>query len=252
MIYLTLCDITWIGLMYIWVVLATFIVSLAAFNLSVRSDMRELYVAPQAEATLTKIYLQQEAARVFAISQAAQQGGMYTHGEVQVSDIQEFLPIGFQLGDDAADLTKQNFSYVYCLSTDTDNLANKAAQCSGDDYQPYLVTYGCIPQRWKNVKDGRPRNELITAMYNMFGSGGHLGYTVALDPTKSEQNVMGSSMGINVRDVKWAAIPQYIISEDDGAHSFYNVCGDNKACDYCLMSMSVLPIRLQEAGSGGD
>lgn len=238
--------------MYIWVVLATFIVALAAFNLSVRSDMRDIYVAPQAEATLTKLYLQQKAAKTFVTNQASQ-SGTYTPGEIPLDDMKEFLPVGFQAdSDDNDDLTKRNFSYLYCVSTDTENLANKADQCSGDEYRPYLITYGCVPQRWKSVKDGKPRNELISAMYNVFGFGGHIGYSVALEPNVSEQNKIGSTMGINVRDVKWDAIPQYIVSGDEGENSFYNVCGDNKACDYCLVYMSVLSSRPQKSVSGGN
>lgn len=238
--------------MYIWVVLATFIVALASFNLSVRSDMRNIYVAPQAEATLTKIYLQQKAAQTFVTDQAYQSGS-YTPGEVSLDDIKDFLPVGFQIDEDN-DITKQNFSYLYCVSTDTENMANKAAQCSGDNYRPYLITYGCIPQRWKNVRDGKPRNDLISAIYNVFGvGGGHIGYTVPLEPVKSEQNKIGTSMGINARDVKWDPIPQYIVSGDEGEHSFYNVCGDNKACDYCLAYISTLPSKLQhQLNSEGD
>ena len=44
--------------MYIWVLLATFIAILYSFNLPTRSDMREIYVEPQAEAIVSKMLLQ--------------------------------------------------------------------------------------------------------------------------------------------------------------------------------------------------
>ena len=54
--------------MYLWVILATFIVALASFNLSVRPDMRQLYVEPQAEAAVTRIMLQHQGAAKYVES----------------------------------------------------------------------------------------------------------------------------------------------------------------------------------------
>ena len=230
-------------IMYIWVILATFIVAIASFNLSVRSDIRQIYVAPQAEATISKLALQHEAAEDYVRYQA-KSNGAYTAGEVDPASLSSYLPEGFTIDEGAAIDEGHNYSFVYCLDTGTPNLSTKSSTCSGDSYRPYVITYGCIPQRWKSLSDGRPRTELISAMYNVFGFGGHIGYTIPLEATVSEQNIFGSSMGINVRDVKWEAIPQYIISGNEGEHSFYNVCGDNKACDYCLAYISVLPAKI--------
>ena len=47
--------------MYIWVILATFVVALFSYNLSVRSDSRDLYVTPQAQAVISKLLIQHEA-----------------------------------------------------------------------------------------------------------------------------------------------------------------------------------------------
>ena len=47
--------------MYIWVILATFVVALFSYNLSVRSDSRDLYVTPQAQAVVSKLLIQHEA-----------------------------------------------------------------------------------------------------------------------------------------------------------------------------------------------
>ena len=49
--------------MYVWVLLATFIAMLYAFNLSTREDMRSLYTVPQAESVVAKIVTQHRAAR---------------------------------------------------------------------------------------------------------------------------------------------------------------------------------------------
>lgn len=233
--------------MYIWVILATFIVAIASFNLSVRSDVRQIYVAPQAEALISKLYLQHQAAENYVRYQA-KLNGSYRAGEVESSDLSSYLPIGFKIDEDADVDKGHNYTFVYCLNTNTPSLSTKSATCSGDTYRPYIITYGCIPQRWKSLSDGRPRTELISAMYNVFGYGGHLGYTTQIEPVVSERNKLGSTMGLNVRDVKWEAIPQYIVSGNEGEHSFYSICGDDKACDYCLAYMSVLPARILQDG----
>ena len=80
--------------MYIWVVLATFIVALAAFNLPVRPDMRNVYVSPQAEAVITKLYLQHKAAKS-AVLDSVETNGVYMNGEVEVSSIRNFYVFPF-------------------------------------------------------------------------------------------------------------------------------------------------------------
>lgn len=51
--------------MYIWVLLATFITVLFSFNLSVRPDMKELYVDSQAATVASKLYVQHKAAEEY-------------------------------------------------------------------------------------------------------------------------------------------------------------------------------------------
>lgn len=230
--------------MYIWVVLATFIVALAAFNLPIRPDMRNVYVSPQAEAVVTKLYLQHKAAEDF-VAADAQTRGTYVMGELLPDDLSIYLPMGFELSADAdTPVTEQNISFLYCLDKNSPNLAVSSPQCNGD-YTPYLISYGCIPERWKNIHNGKPNNDLIEALHNIMGYGGHVGYAEELTPVPSEQNLLGSSMGINIRDKMWLSIPQYIISSNAGEHSFYNVCGDAKQCGTCLVYMTVLNAGVQ-------
>ncbi len=227
-------------LMYIWVVLATFIVALAAFNLPVRPDMRNVYVSPQAEAVITKLYLQHKAAKA-AVLDSVETNGVYMNGEVEVSSIRNFLPLGFELSDDyeSLDVTERNHSYLYCLDKSSPDLSVESPQCNGD-FVPYLISYGCVPTKWRNVHNGKPNNDLIAAMYNVLGHGGQFGYSQEIEPVQSDKNILGSSMGINIRDKMWLSIPQFIISQDKGGNSFYNVCGDGGECDYCLVYMTIL------------
>lgn len=55
--------------MYIWVILATFVVALFSYNLSVRSDSRDLYVTPQAQAVISKLLIQHEAVTKYTTKQ---------------------------------------------------------------------------------------------------------------------------------------------------------------------------------------
>lgn len=68
--------------MYIWVILATFVVALFSYNLSVRSDSRDLYVTPQAQAVVSKLLIQHEAVtkytkKQYTLAKKGQDGTMY-------------------------------------------------------------------------------------------------------------------------------------------------------------------------------
>ena len=80
--------------MYIWVVLATFIAILYGFNLSVRSDMRQIYVEPQAEAAVTKIVIQHKAA-VKYIGDLVSDKKPYNAGEISTNVFEAYLPAGY-------------------------------------------------------------------------------------------------------------------------------------------------------------
>lgn len=222
--------------MYIWVVLATFIAILYAFNLSVRPDMREIYVEPQAEAVVTKAIIQHRGAMRFVRDKMPPNNGManitYTEGKLNVNSFEGYLPAGFN-----ADGTSGYTSMIYCINKNSAKLGTAAVSCDNIDAINYLVTYGCVPQRWKSIKGGRPSNDLTNAIQSLVGSGSNFGYTrdiAASDP----KNVLGSTMGINTSDKFWLSIPQYIISADKGDEGFSKVCGDSRKCSYCLVYMT--------------
>ena len=87
--------------MYVWVVLAVFIVALHCFNLSVRSDMRSIYVEPQAESSITKIIMQHRAAREYLTYEIANKSNPYPQGEIDLSNLDEFLPTSIVCHDDS-------------------------------------------------------------------------------------------------------------------------------------------------------
>ena len=51
--------------MYIWMILATFMVLLYSYNLSVRGDMREVKIEPQAEVVVSQLVVQQRAGQEY-------------------------------------------------------------------------------------------------------------------------------------------------------------------------------------------
>ena len=223
--------------MYIWVVLATFIAILYGFNLSVRSDMRQIYVEPQAEAAVSKIVLQHRAAEKFFNDKVAQHIG-YSSGRVNVQTFEDFLPVGFDPNYDDDGKTYY-ITTMYCLDKNSDKLSAAAASCNAENSLNYLITYGCVPQRWKSIKGGRPANDLVNAMRRVTGRGSNFGYTQLVE-ADAEKNDLGTEIGINTGNNQWLSVPQYIISQSGtlGDESFASMCGLDGACAYCMAYMT--------------
>ncbi len=218
--------------MYIWVILATFIAILYGFNLSVRPDMRQIYVEPQAEAAVSKLVLQHKAAEKFIQNKIDNKIG-YNSGLIQSSQFEGYLPYGFDT---------DNLVYttvMYCLDKTSNQLSQPIGDCNTENSANYLMTYGCVPQRWKSIKGGRPSNDLIHAMRTITGLGSNFGYTqkIAAD---AEKNDLGTELGINTGNNQWLSVPQYIISQNGalGDKSFASQCGLEGSCGYCMVYMT--------------
>ena len=94
--------------MYIWMMLAAFIVMLAAFNLSPRSDLHSQQQTPLAEAAITKFLVQHDAAIRYAKKTLAlkhdnpsayaglSEGAISGCNEENNGDLCGFLPVGFK------------------------------------------------------------------------------------------------------------------------------------------------------------
>ena len=216
--------------MYIWVILATFIAILYSFNLAPREDMRELYVAPRAEAVISRLSIQHKAAMNWIFANTPPQNGSdvvtYTTGEImgvqdenQSLKMEEFLPLGFN--------KETGFtSEIYCVKQDDHNTA---ANCADGDARRYLITYGPIDARWINRKNNRPGNDLLTAMNTIMGNTISFGYTVIPDEPHPET---GDIQGIASRENVQIYIPNYAFHNGEYAKA----CGDqDSAADYCLV-----------------
>lgn len=241
--------------MYVWVILATFITAIYAFNLSVRSDMRELYKVPQAEAAISKIVIQHRGARKYVQDHMPPDNGTdvvsYFPGQIPYDDLKDYLPFGFNNDKDDSEYT----STIYCLNKESANLSAEvpgcaaggsgASCCTNSKAATYLITYGCIPSRWRNVFTGKPDNDLLNAIDSVVGIGVSMGY--AVDATAADYgstDVIKSTMKIRGKEYATVAIPQFIISTNQasaGNKSFATVCGDKRnktTCPYCLVYMT--------------
>lgn len=245
--------------MYIWVILATFITILYSFNLATRSDMRALYVEPQAEAVVSKIVIQHRGAIKYVHDKSPPINGdsvvSYYPGEVSFGDLRGYLPYGFNSTRSDSDFR----SVIYCLNKDSTALGqpispscltNQASCCGNEKSINYMVTYGCVPQKWRNIKTGKPNNDLLNAMKNIVGLGTDFGYTDFVD-VADPRNGLGSTMAVRGGETSWVAIPQYIIDNTSigGTNSFAKMCGkgvvdtdgnvvEQRACAYCLIYLT--------------
>ena len=220
--------------MYIWVILATFIAMLAAFNLPVREDMRALTVEPLAEAYVSKLVTKHRAALMFADNRIPPRNesdrqtlcGSGTTG-CDIVDV-EYLPYApFGFYDDP------NYqSRVFCLKKgDPDVLED--CDTSGSRF---LVTYGPVPRKWRSITDGRPSVDLVNAMNRTVNMGTRFGYAMEVAQVEEEtgvtmeNNYYGAVMMVRGREPEGAFIPNAIAADAD----FQSQCVEN----YCLMYMS--------------
>ncbi len=233
--------------MYLWVILATFIVALASFNLSVRPDMRQLYVEPQAEAAVTRIMLQHQGAAKYVeslrITEENPSAPGFSQGEISPDKFQDYLPAGFEVDYEGnVPVTEKNITAMYCMDKEKEDLSTPIGNCNDSNAMNYLVTYGCVPQRWKSLRGGRPSNDLINAINTLAGRGSNFGYTIDVDEN-DEGNTLHSTMAIFNMGRNVVYLPQFVVSGDIGETGFSNVCGANRECDYCLVYFSTYSVR---------
>ncbi len=219
--------------MYIWVILATFIAILYSFSLAPREDMRELYVAPRAEATISKLVIQHKAGMNWVFANTPPQNGStvvtYTTGEIMDGQdsnkslkMEEFLPLGFNKNTGFT-------TEIYCVNKTNHN---NAIDCTSPDAQRYLITYGPIDNRWINRKNNRPGNDLLTAMNTVMGNTISFGYTAI--PTKPHPNT-GDIQGLAGREAVQIYVPNYIYNNGQ----YGETCGSKSgAAEYCLVYMT--------------
>ncbi len=201
--------------MYLWVVLATFIVALSSFNLSVRSDMDRIFAETRAGVVLAKFRALHNGVKDYFNSQAPSKTGqdyvtyypgdgvnVTTQGEtgegtLTIDDIRDYLPVGYaRAGDqleDVANITGggEIVSKVFCFEEgDTTKQCVSGGDgscCSNDCLEDgvcsgiYVVSFTQMPSRWINKETLNPNADMRMAVAKIRGYGSTFGYTETVD-----------------------------------------------------------------------
>jgi hypothetical protein len=175
--------------MYIWVILAFFITTLFSYNLSHRADIREITVSPRAQSVASKVVIQHEAASGWVRDRSLggdtdAAGNMVLPPgnlenvfmpfgqrvrEVPFGELGLYLPFGFR-----EDRGPRYTSFLYCL--DRRNLSASIG-CNDEFSTAYLITYGCVAQRWVSLVTGKPNKDLEFGISEAKATGAEMGYT---------------------------------------------------------------------------
>lgn len=239
--------------MYLWLIIATFIAALVAMGTSLRPDMKTLYVEPQAQNVITKIYTQHRAAIKYVHARIVEQSGAskFEPGKINANQMRGYLPYGFKPESGQSRFTTK----VFCLDRnspghsavpsacgtgpDPDNPVPPAVSncCAAPGEITYLVTFGQVPSKWQDIKTGKPSGALLGAMKDTLGYINGFGYVVSKtrdNPEMGENNkydTLGTSYGILGQGSRYYySIPTYIEKDSD-----FKSCLNN----YCLIYMSM-------------
>lgn len=214
--------------MYIWMILATFMVLLYSFNLSVRNDMREIKIEPQAEVVVSQLVVQQRAAKEYIRRRTPPENGSnvisYTEGELSCSgDLKNYLPYGYNCDTGFT-------SEIYCLNKD--DWSQGVDDCTSQDAMRYLITYGYIPQKWLNLSSNTPTNDLLKAAQHVLGTDTSFGYAVHLDASDpasgGHSGDKNYQMAVRGREDTMVYIPNYVVN--NGGFSQDCACSGCKRC----------------------
>ena len=220
--------------MYVWMIIATFIVMLAAFNLAPRSDLKSEQQVPLAEAAITKFLVQHRAAVKYAKEEFIKQ--MNT-GEVtlnngantltvcnsnKVGKLCKYLPIGYTHSEN------EFYSKIYCLNenvytsgsgtmrirTKIAGVETASCKTSGESVR-YVITYGRVPERWKNVATNKILGDFYAALQRKVPSGASSGVVIKRrGDVDIEKNPLESEYVISGIDVHNESIPKYFLDND--------------------------------------
>ena len=222
--------------MYIWMMLAAFIVMLATFNLSPRSDLQSKHQVPLAEASITKFLIQHDAAVRHAKYNKALKSlnhGLLTGcNDSNQGQMCKYFPVGFNYEENLY------YSGIYCLNSavystttnpdtgditktiETQEGVNEASCNATSGSEVYVISYGRVPQRWKNVSSNRILGDYYTAMHSRIAVGASCGIVVPKKGDDEKRNPLGSEYVIEGIDVQNESIPKYLLDDSE----FNEVC----------------------------
>ena len=222
-------------MMYLWVILATFLAVLASYTLSIRPDMRAVTIEPVAEASLGKFLAQHQAALKYVKYQKPpytpgfQSGDKksvnYTAAVIDEDELQNEMAYGFSLSGEYT-------SQIFCMTPDMTSSIEAADPCNTENVRRMVVTYGAIPQRWLNTRAGydQPNSDFMAAMRKMVNGGEYCGYIAPVrDIDESSSNPSGSAVRLADRSGTVGIFVPLAVVENVNFKSECDLA-DNKIC----------------------
>ena len=239
-------------------VIAVFIVMLASLNLAPRADFKSVQQKPLAEATIGKFLIQHKAALKYAQAKIKDQknGGTVTFapGENELTicnasgegNLCGYFPVGYKYNQN------EFYSKVYCLNSNryhvNDDGSRTRTKVAGKDpanctdagnVQRYLITFGRVPERWKNVSTNKILGDFFLALKSQVPVGSSCGIVNKRQGDVDDKtNPLESEYIIQGNNVNNASIPEYFLEYDD---DFTNNCDKEMSMDHpCLIEISNL------------
>lgn len=238
--------------MYLWMIIATFLAALAVMGTSLRPDIKRLYIEPQAQNVVTKLYVQHRAAMKYVSmnkTAGVNQTPFYQPGEISAQTLAGYVPYGFQQEHGTASFR----SVILCLDANSTGHSRRPSSCeavapgapaavsnccAAEGQITYLVTYGVVPYKWSDIHTGKPNDNLRNAMKDTLGYANGFGYVVSKardNPDLGMDNKydnLGTDWGLTGQGSRpYYSLPEYLIHDDD----FADKCTKD---DYCLIYMS--------------
>lgn len=243
--------------MYLWIVIATFMVALISYNLSVRPDVDRAYMETRASTIITKFRVQHNAFKEYIASFKLSKdsvdsavpyssGLTYTGGELlteksygnptdiqlDAEKVEKRMPYGFEPYPDT-------FSKVFCfriISYDMDQDYEQTCEqvsagdvrcCADSMSRVYVISWQKIPSRWIG-SDGKPISDMRAALSKSEGYGYAIGYIVNNDEITSHPVVSGG-MGMGIKNgkrvLKYQPVYTAVTQDSD-----YQATCKNKPC----------------------
>ena len=239
--------------------------ALYSFNLSYRSDIREIELEPLARSLISKVLIKQQAggqyikAHTPPYAKITNEEGIpvsassvtYSPGVLSIEQFTpenggSYLPYGFV--DDENVITE-----IYCI----DEAGTSSVPCSEENSKPYLLTYTVLPQKWLSIKTGVPSNDFLNAMKDMVGDDPGFGYPICLkyiegdsEEKKCDQLGLRSRTGTYkigydedgnslVSEALAFEIPKYIANNG----TFAETCNNSSNNDMCLAYIYKISIK---------
>lgn len=235
--------------MYIWVVLATFMALLYAFNLSIRGDERRMAIEPLAEAEVARFAIHHRMGQQYIREHtpktdenpAGVEGDFITYDKGILNyntDLADYKPFGFQVKPYSASEDEGYKTEIYCSLED--DWGTEAPSCSAEGVARFLVTYGPIPKRWLNRNSDTPNNDFLNALQNTFEIDNTIGYATEATGSKYKMQLQG-------REDNVLYLPNLVV--DTGG--FSQLCGCS-GCRRCLVYFSTYITTKQELPAGSS